>query len=272
MRLQPATKTDLPQLAAVGAAAFAEDAIYGHFHPFPDIYPQDFYDSIFNTLHRLLVTPGALIILLELEGAELAASEYMNGGNSTGALPQEKRIVAYFALVRYGNEKAVAAWNPDSEEKRLQRKLLDIEQAKYRDRSATPGVVEGFYKPEMDVIGDVPERIDARTLAILPEFQRKGLGNKLLAWGYDRVNAEQVPMFGDASKKDISLYLKTGFKLIGSVKLKARTVHLPDDLAHAVPNGTLGKDAATPIRLEELEVPVIKYSPSPNAKRLNYQL
>lgn len=151
MRLQPATKTDLPQLAAVGAAAFAEDAIYGHFHPFPDIYPQDFYDSIFNTLHRLLVTPGALIILLELEGAELAASEYMNGGNSTGALPQEKRIVAYFALVRYGNEKAVAAWNPDSEEKRKQYHclihILELPEFKRYEETASESILILFFLP-----------------------------------------------------------------------------------------------------------------------------
>lgn len=122
--------------------------------------------------------------------------------------------------------------------------------------------MEEFYKAEQDLIGDVPERIDCRSFAILPEFQRKGIGNKILAWAYDRADVEQVPIFADASRKGISLYLKTGFELIGSVKLKARTIPLPDDLPYTGPNSATGNDRTQLIRLEEVEVPIIRYSPS----------
>jgi GNAT superfamily N-acetyltransferase len=135
----------------------------------------------------------------------------------------------------------------------LRRKLLDIEESNFQDRSAAPEIVEAFYKAQREIIGHVPERIEGRSLAVLPEFQRMGVGKKLLAYMYARANEEQVSIFGDASKKGLPLYLATGCQLLGYVKLRARSFQLPNDAE----NGGGSKI----IILEDIDVPTIVYIP-----------
>lgn len=249
MYLRQAESKDLARLASIGAAAFATDAIYGHFHPLRSIYPQDFYDAIFNTLRRLLVTPGAKIMLAEVSGDEL-----MQGtGPATALLKGEKKIVGYLTMIRYGAEESVAAWNQDSKEKQLQRQLLDIEEAKVQSRSAAADVIRYFNEAEQSLIGNVPERIEAPSLAVLPEFQRLGVGKKLMAWLFPLTDAEQVPIFADASTKGLPLYLSKGFTVIEQVKLRARTVRVPDGAQRGGDSGE--------IVLEGIEVPVIRKDP-----------
>lgn len=118
MYIRPAEQSDLPLLATIGAAAFVSDVIYRHFHPFRDIFPQDFQNSFLNTLRRFMVTPGAVIMVAELDRAKLTENEHAKEGNSAGPSLQGKKIIGYIVLIRYGSEKSVAAWNPDSNEKR----------------------------------------------------------------------------------------------------------------------------------------------------------
>ncbi|CBX91783.1 hypothetical protein LEMA_P044890.1 [Plenodomus lingam JN3] len=264
MHIQPAESKDIAQLASIGAAAFATEAIYGHFHPLREFYPEDFYDAIFNTLRRLMVTPGGVIMV-----AKVSRDELMHGTTSLPkSSPQEKKkIVGYLTTVRYGAKESVAVWNPNTKEKQLQRELLDIEAAKSHIRCAAPDVIKEFSEAEETLIGDVPERIEAPSLAILPEFQRMGVGKRLMAWALDRANAEQVPIFADASTKGLPLYLKGGFEIIGRVKLRARTVQVPKTLQVI--------DESKEVSLPELDVPIIKYGPKTGAnieKRLNYHL
>lgn len=114
MHVRLARDSDLPRLACIGVAAFASDLIYGHFHPLRCLYPYDFASSILNTLRRLMFTPGRLIVLAELSGEEL-----MQGTGQTARLSRGKRnIVGYMTLVRHGTKESIAAWNPDSNEKR----------------------------------------------------------------------------------------------------------------------------------------------------------
>ncbi|KAH9881280.1 hypothetical protein IAQ61_000002 [Plenodomus lingam] len=256
MHIQPAESKDIAQLASIGAAAFATEAIYGHFHPLREFYPEDFYDAIFNTLRRLMVTPGGVIMV-----AKVSRDELMHGTTSLPkSSPQEKKkIVGYLTTVHSAR---LLTSCPE-----LQRELLDIEAAKSHIRCAAPDVIKEFSEAEETLIGDVPERIEAPSLAILPEFQRMGVGKRLMAWALDRANAEQVPIFADASTKGLPLYLKGGFEIIGRVKLRARTVQVPKTLQVI--------DESKEVSLPELDVPIIKYGPKTGAnieKRLNYHL
>jgi hypothetical protein len=115
MHIRPAKDDDLPKLASIGAAAFASDLIYSHFYPLRNIYPDDFCTSMLNSLRRLLVTPGGLIMV-----AELSEDEILQGvGKASGVAHAKTKIVAYLTLVRFGSKESIAAWNPDSEEKRM---------------------------------------------------------------------------------------------------------------------------------------------------------
>lgn len=80
-----------------------------------------------------------------------------------------------------------------------------------------------------------------------------GVEKKLLEYAYDRANEDQVPIFADASNKDVSPYLATGFQHIGDVKLRARTVQVPNDAENS--------DRSKAIALEEIDVPIIMYAP-----------
>jgi GNAT superfamily N-acetyltransferase len=56
-------------------------------------------------------------------------------------------------------------------------------------------------------------------LAIDPEFQRGGVGRKLLEWGLDKADKEGVELWIDASQYGKGLYEKMGWKEVGVVEV-----------------------------------------------------
>ena len=57
-------------------------------------------------------------------------------------------------------------------------------------------------------------------LAVLPEWQRKGVGRRLLGWGLEKADAEGWECWLDASKKGEGLYRKFGFRDVGCVEVE----------------------------------------------------
>ncbi|KAJ5708708.1 acetyltransferase [Penicillium malachiteum] len=54
-------------------------------------------------------------------------------------------------------------------------------------------------------------RIDLDTLATHPDYQRRGCGSRLVQWGCDLADTEEVSAYVDASKAGAPLYAKHGF-------------------------------------------------------------
>jgi GNAT superfamily N-acetyltransferase len=52
-------------------------------------------------------------------------------------------------------------------------------------------------------------------LAVDPRFQRKGIGKKLLAWGFEKADAEDLPIGQWASVEGNRLYRQVGFVEVG---------------------------------------------------------
>lgn len=55
------------------------------------------------------------------------------------------------------------------------------------------------------------------TLAVLgvsEEYGRRGIGTKLLQWGFDKADADDRAIFVSASKEGAGLYLKNGFQVL----------------------------------------------------------
>lgn len=69
-------------------------------------------------------------------------------------------------------------------------------------------------------------RIDFRSLAVAPEFQRRGYGETMVQWLGLQAWEEDVPVFGDASTNGLPIYLRNQCKEIGKIHLKQQVVGL----------------------------------------------
>jgi GNAT superfamily N-acetyltransferase len=88
-------------------------------------------------------------------------------------------------------------------------------------------------------------KLDFKTLAVLPEYQRRGVGERLLEYAGCRAYEEGIPIFGDATEKGLPLYLKNGGKLIGRVVLEEQIIEQ--------------RGKAEPIKIRRLEMPVLRW-------------
>ena len=66
-------------------------------------------------------------------------------------------------------------------------------------------------------------KLDFLTLAVLPQYQRRGVGDRLLEYAAYRALKEGIPIFADASAKGLPLYLANGCEVIGTVVLPETT-------------------------------------------------
>lgn len=88
-------------------------------------------------------------------------------------------------------------------------------------------------------------KLDFKTLAVLPSYQRRGCGEKLLEWAGLRAYEEGIPIFGDATEKGRELYIRNGAREIGRVILLEQTVER---------EGKAGL-----VKLPRLETPVMRW-------------
>lgn len=89
-------------------------------------------------------------------------------------------------------------------------------------------------------------KLDFLTLAVLPDFQRCGLGGILLEWAGYKAALEGIPCFGDATAKGLPLYLANGCKQIGLVVMEERTYEKTGG-------------GRMPVLAERLETPVLRW-------------
>jgi GNAT superfamily N-acetyltransferase len=57
------------------------------------------------------------------------------------------------------------------------------------------------------------------TLVVAPEYQRMGIGMKLLEWGLQKADEEQLNCWIDASPFGLGLYKKVGWKEVGKLNV-----------------------------------------------------
>ncbi|KAE8440421.1 hypothetical protein EG329_008009 [Mollisiaceae sp. DMI_Dod_QoI] len=175
MKIRPAEKFDVPAIARIGASAFAQEPIYAHFFPLHTLYPQDFHRFFLDEAANALLSPGKVLMVVELEESDALESD-----TDFQDMQKERRIVAFATFVRY----------------------LQLSRS----------------------------RIEFRTLAVDPAYQRRGFGEKLVEWYSIRAWEEDVPVFGDASTKGLPLYLRNGCEDIGRIILPKQIVNPRDGL------------------------------------------
>ncbi len=71
-------------------------------------------------------------------------------------------------------------------------------------------------------------------LAVHPDYQRRGFGQKLLDWGLDQADELQVPCWVDASPDGLALYEKNYWKQIGEFTVDLAKFGGPDEIDRTV--------------------------------------
>ena len=128
------------------------------------------------------------------------------------------------------------------------------------NRAEAPATAKAFYDEEKAIIGEkvLENAIECKTLAVLPEFQRLGIGKKVISWMFERATKDGAVIFCDASSKGIELYLRHGLKVVGHVTLPGKSVAIERD----------NEPDSTCINLPELSVPVLCWNPPPSGGKL----
>jgi hypothetical protein len=75
MKIRPAKKFNVPAIARIGAFAFAQEPIYAHFFPLHTLYPQDFHRFFLDEAANALLSPGKVLMVVELEESDALESD-----------------------------------------------------------------------------------------------------------------------------------------------------------------------------------------------------
>lgn len=106
----------------------------------------------------------------------------------------------------------------------LERKLLALEDRYLAlvcpDRSVDPHRLEQYAASITDCFpfSDFPDMWFLATLAVDPQFQRRGIGQQLVQWGLQQAARDNVPVGLEASVQGTALYEKLGFQIINTLE------------------------------------------------------
>lgn len=77
--------------------------------------------------------------------------------------------------------------------------------------------------------------LDLTSIAVHPDYQRRGIGRTLLDWGIDQADKLQVPIYTEASKDGFKLFTSYGFEKLDHVSLIHKAEVLGKDNDEEVP-------------------------------------
>lgn len=92
------------------------------------------------------------------------------------------------------------------------------------DRSVDNSRLAEYNALQFFPFSDYPEIWSLSTLAVDPDNQRHGIGQKLVEWGLEQASQDNVPVGLEASAKGIRLYEKLGFKAINEIEWEGITI------------------------------------------------
>lgn len=254
MRIRHALPSDIPQIAKIGANAFETEPIYERFYPLRHLYRDDYYQGFVDEAYKFLITPGHRMVVAEIE----IDGENGDAGGSSEAKPATM-VVGYATFIGHGSAPKLKTWNPDTWSKRIRRLFFNIRSfwASFfsPNRAIFWPAIREYYRQagevqKLNLPSPTSSRIDFKTLAVHPNYQKQKIGERLVEWCGMTAWKAAVPVFGDATTKGLPLYLKSGCKDIGRI-------HLPKQV---VPTGGRGD----PIELDPLEIVVLKWETQTN--------
>lgn len=198
LRLTPVTSNDIPALVRIHKAAFETD----QFCKFM-LYGRD------KNTHQIRLTKS-----LASSMSDQAAQVIQALDNATG------QVLGWACWVKKG-EKAVSQ---DPEPSIPQQDVTQAKMPAVKEPMSAP--MSARQKMVGRMLGDEIKQQEShmkgvymvlQRLATDPEFQRRGVGSKLVKWGLDRADAEGLPCWLHVSDSDVAcrLYEAAGFRQVG---------------------------------------------------------
>ncbi|KAL2008274.1 hypothetical protein VTN00DRAFT_8256 [Thermoascus crustaceus] len=252
--LRPASRPDLPVLATIGVLAFRDTPLYAHFAPRHPQREGDFRAALLLEARTRFESPGQCVVVAEVDvdvdvdrgGSDGEDEDEREGGEKEGKRRMGRRMVvgfAYWVKVGGGSAgfgsgpgpsgtgegKGVQEWYwKDTWGKKLRRTLLSFE-AIYSG-TLGPGrifiaeSVRRFHALTDQIIRNHASIIGREywylsTLAVLPAFQHRGIGARLVDWGLELARKEGVPVTLKSTESGYRLYERKGFKEVDAMQV-----------------------------------------------------
>ncbi len=87
------------------------------------------------------------------------------------------------------------------------------------DKSSSPTNLAKWLAISQDEFASIPDMWKLRNLCVSPDFQRRGIGALLMAWGKEQAEREGCPIGLSSSTKGKGLYEKQGFRRYSTIKV-----------------------------------------------------
>ncbi|KAL6799480.1 acyl-CoA N-acyltransferase [Trichoderma sp. SZMC 28013] len=188
--IRPASPADAPAMAAVHYRA--QEKYHG------------FYGAFFVHSPRDILTQATAKAVRKPENVYLVAVE-----------EEEKKVVGF---VRY----VVEEEKKEEEKQEEEEAVVDAGPSLFGVKEHLKELWEEFNKKQVAMDGCYEKAADGKRhvyvnhLMIDPEYQRRGIGGKLLAAALERSDRERVPTFLMSSAESRGLYGKMGFEILGT--------------------------------------------------------
>ncbi|TKA75327.1 hypothetical protein B0A49_03611 [Cryomyces minteri] len=177
LTIHPLDPSDIPAVADIGATAMHDDELFTFLCPHRDLYPSSFRQHFVTSLKKRYHTPDTHVFVAKTGGTVVGYAVWS----------RERRDIELSLLAI--EEKYTSFLHLDSS---LSYKNLALYNAHLQ-------------KQHEDPVADVPECWSLEALAVVPAFQRHGIGSQLLAWGMQQAREERVPVTLEASQAGLGL-------------------------------------------------------------------
>ena len=97
MHVRPFLTADIPRCGAIAAAAFAEDPLLTHIHPYLKEYPEDWFAYMTRRVWYHLLTPDTIGIVAVADDRDTAPT----GTDSTASTLEPEKILGYAFHTRH---------------------------------------------------------------------------------------------------------------------------------------------------------------------------
>ncbi|KAE8417491.1 acyl-CoA N-acyltransferase [Aspergillus pseudocaelatus] len=203
------TLEELEPLYHIGADAFRDDPCMNWFYPGGRDHPDDFVVLWKNILQMEFFDKGKFILAATIRDPDDDDERGLG------------RVVGFAVWERNGVCDAARSWQGGSLSKRLKRFNLNFKIA-YTFHLDTPKRSISWpklnhYVHELKLAKDSQptESWYLSILAVSSKAQGQGVGRKLLQWGIDRSEEENIPATLVATNAGLHLYESTGFERTG---------------------------------------------------------
>ncbi|KAB5549455.1 acyl-CoA N-acyltransferase [Coniochaeta sp. 2T2.1] len=205
-----AKATDIPAIARCWYHAFFDDVVIGEImHPFRKEYPDDVYYFLLRGIRERYFDWSHRFVVATVNDRVVGAAEWRRLGSDTNALQlwrfDPRNIIS----------PAISLWNS------LSLKLYPNRAADPTRSSYLDAAVEGSTH---HWTGGRAECWDLHICGVHPEWQGKGVGKKVVAWGTARADEEGVCCSVITGETKRAFYARSGF--VGDGKLGGQGIIL----------------------------------------------